>query len=200
MKEQMNKEQTNKEETTKEKNYIYLKAFAIIFYVIAVALIIYGIFSIVGYAYTIVSDSQSNWFVENNFFNPDDFADKFEDGLEHLNISGMIKGFEFIIGGVVCIVVGSILIKNYNKKTYKAQQKVEEEDAVNFIDTVRVTISEQLKKASEKISPAVDQKTETEEKEEKKPKQKIYCAYCGSELDENDKKCPSCGASKKFRK
>ena len=29
---------------------------------------------------------------------------------------------------------------------------------------------------------------------------KVYCAYCGTELDENTKKCPHCGANKKIEK
>ncbi len=182
------------EESKKEKNYIYLKAFAIIFYVIALILIVYGIFSIIGYAYTIVSNSQNNWFVENNFFDPDDFVDKFEDGMDHLNISGMIKGFEFILGGVVCIVIASLFLRSYNKKT-KPKIVEKEDETENLFDTIKITISEQLKSASEKLNPDGAEKQKKE-----KPKQKIYCAYCGSELDEQDKKCPGCGASKKFRK
>lgn len=37
--------------------------------------------------------------------------------------------------------------------------------------------------------------------QEKEPKQKhVFCAYCGNELDQNQKKCPYCGASKKISK
>ncbi len=31
------------------------------------------------------------------------------------------------------------------------------------------------------------------------PNEKVYCAYCGSELNINDRKCPNCGANKKIK-
>lgn len=35
----------------------------------------------------------------------------------------------------------------------------------------------------------------------REPKQNhVFCAYCGNELDQNQKKCPYCGASKKISK
>lgn len=184
---------TNNENT--EKNYKYLKVIAIILYIVAAALFIAGVCSIVGYALEVVTGTQ-NALSMKNFFDFEGFV-VYEDDLEHVDISGMISGISLIVFGSVCIVVASVLMRMYHKKTIIETSSVKDDN--NLFDSVKKSIADQLKAASEKLNPSQTSTDENKEKSEK-PKQKIFCAYCGSELDENDKKCPSCGASKKFRK
>lgn len=46
-------------------------------------------------------------------------------------------------------------------------------------------------------TPVEDTAPVEEKVEEKK---RIFCAYCGSELEESDKRCPNCGSSKKVKR
>ena len=62
-----------------------------------------------------------------------------------------------------------------------------------------IKMSRQHSKIQKTILSQVDRML-GEPAEEQEDKTKVYCAYCGTELDENTKKCPHCGANKKIEK
>lgn len=182
----MTKELENDENIEKvekpAKKCVYLKIIALILYFFALAAVIIGVVLTIERAIDAVGGYQ-------NLLPPDIDIDD----MPKLNINSMFTGFGFILGGIVIFIVASIFMGIYRKKN--APPKKEEESG-DFFDMVTKSITEQLKNVTEKLEGS-DSK---DKEEETKPKQKIYCAYCGSELSEEDKKCPSCGSSKKFRK
>lgn len=98
-----------------------------------------------------------------------------------------IVGFGSIINKIVsyiataftCSVCGSILLIISNSLKFKVKK--------DLIESKNNNVTESLND-----SKIID--------DEKSKKYRIICAYCGSELDLDDKKCPNCGASKKIQK
>ncbi len=98
-----------------------------------------------------------------------------------------IVGFGSIINKIVsyiataftCSVCGSILLIISNSLKFKVKK--------DLIESKNSNVTESLND-----SKIID--------DEKSKKYRIICAYCGSELDLDDKKCPNCGASKKIQK
>lgn len=74
--------------------------------------------------------------------------------------------------------------------------------AVFFVwGTVLLMISRKVKSNNQNTN--IDESAETMRMPqgiEEKPDERIYCAYCDNELDDYNKKCPYCGASRKIRK
>lgn len=68
------------------------------------------------------------------------------------------------------------------------------------VNDIKTTITTAIDKVSDSISKKIEESESDSNSESKVKKEKVYCAYCSNELDENDKKCPYCGASKKIRK
>ena len=68
-----------------------------------------------------------------------------------------------------------------------------------FVILKAIKMSRQHSKIQKTIMSQVDRML-VEPAEEQEDKTKVYCAYCGTELDENTKKCPHCGANKKIEK
>ena len=68
-----------------------------------------------------------------------------------------------------------------------------------FVILKFIKVSRQHSKIQKTIMSQVDRML-GEPAEEQEDKTKVYCAYCGTELDENVKKCPHCGANKKIEK
>ncbi len=180
-----------------DKNkYTWMKVISIILYVIATIILIVGVVSIIEYAMFIVTGNADNMHF-NGFFD-DEFFMEFEGDIMSPDIAGMASGIKFIVIAVILFAVATILMTVYRKRTRDLSPKQSDE---NLFDSVKQSITVSIKSVADKVSKTMSESLgETDNKEEKKPKQKIFCAYCGSELDENDKKCPSCGASKKFRK
>lgn len=98
-----------------------------------------------------------------------------------------IVGFGSIINKIVsyiataftCSVCGSILLIISNSLKFKVKK--------DLIESKNNNTTESLNDGK-----IID--------DEKSKKYRIICAYCGSELDSDDKKCPNCGASKKIQK
>ena len=97
-----------------------------------------------------------------------------------------IVGFGSIINKIVsyiataftCSVCGSILLIISNSLKFKVKKDLIES----------------------KNNNATESLNDGKPNDEKSKKYRIICAYCGSELDLDDKKCPNCGASKKIQK
>lgn len=97
-----------------------------------------------------------------------------------------IVGFGSIINKIVsyiataftCSVCGSILLIISNSLKFKVKK--------DMIESKNNNVTESL--------------NDSKPNDEKSKKYRIICAYCGSELDLDDKKCPNCGASKKIQK
>ena len=68
-----------------------------------------------------------------------------------------------------------------------------------FVIIKAIKMSRQHSKIQKTIMSQVDRML-GEPAEEQEDKTKVYCAYCGTELDDNTKKCPHCGANKKIEK
>ena len=58
----------------------------------------------------------------------------------------------------------------------------------------------QNKMNSKEYMPETGSENNDVQQKPEKKLEKVYCAYCGCELDVNQRKCPYCGASKKVQK
>lgn len=111
--------------------------------------------------------------VTERMFDYDDFEefdDFFSDGKLQSAISSFFSAFVLFIWGSVFMFIS-------NSKLIK--QKLEKKQ-------------EEQKQAEEKEQELPQVK--------EVPKKRYFCAYCDNELDENDRKCPYCGSSKKIQK
>lgn len=101
----------------------------------------------------------------------EEFDNFFSDGKLQSAISSFFSAFVlFIWGSVFMFISNSKFIKQQIEKKQEEQRKAEEAK----------------KQESSEIKEV--------------PKKRYFCAYCDNELDENDKKCPYCGAAKKIQK
>lgn len=107
----------------------------------------------------------------------------------------VIGSFRSFVTCIILCVVATILMIIYRNKNRNItfEEKNEDDSPVSKYKTMFKDIVDVVK---DKVKDATGSPIE----EKKEEKVHIFCAYCGSELDENDKKCPSCGASKKIRK
>lgn len=120
-----------------------------------------------------------NSFGDINGFGGDDF--ELDDFNENIVGFGSIinKIVSYIATAFTCSVCGSILLIISNSLKFKVKKDLIESKNNNATESLN-------------DSKIID--------DEKSKKYRIICAYCGSELDIDDKKCPNCGASKKIQK
>lgn len=147
-----------------------LKKIAIFLYILAFICLIVGIFQIASH----VTTETKHVFESIEDF--DDF-DNFDDYT--FSASKIESAISSIFSAVVLFVWGSVFMVISNSKQLK--QKIEQK---------RAEQEEQFRMRQEAQQQEIKQE----------PKKRYFCAYCDNELDENDKKCPYCGASKKIQK
>lgn len=162
-------------ELEKSKNSKVYKIIAIILYVIA------GAFFVVGLVFAL--RALSNIMPNLSLNLPTDVMSSSSQGVEY-SISDfgftyfmIALGLAFVATMFLCLSKRQVLSKS--KKSYNVSDFDKPVDVMKY---------------AEKPQP---QPYNEETKEEIK---KIYCAYCGTELDPTDKKCPNCGSSKKVQK
>ena len=121
-----------------------------------------------------------NSFGDINDFGGDDF--ELDDFNENIVGFGSIinKIVSYIATAFTCSVCGSILLIISNSLKFKVKK--------DMIESKKNNNNEEDLLNDSKID------------DEKSKKYRVICAYCGSELDIDDKKCPNCGASKKIQK
>ena len=114
---------------------------------------------------------------------------------------------------VVFVVIGfrdmfDYKVVNQNGSSAEVEYHLEFDETSYFTNagvffvwgSVLLLIARKMKANSKnEDSTAITQSSRMPEGMEK-PVEKIYCAYCDNELDLNEKKCPYCGASKKYQK
>ena len=158
---------------------------ALICYLAAIALSLYGIV-------VVISANMGSGSM--NFGYKLDEINEFMEDLIDDDIPMSYRGVMFIMIAVALTVLGTILMVVYKKLSLKYKnrtQTVEKESwfEINDTDVPQGTPQED--------SPVV---AIEQPEEENKSNVKIYCAYCGEELDAKDKRCPNCGATKKIKK
>ncbi len=162
-----------------DKKCKYLKVIATIFVIIGLVLFVVGVVDVFRNVFSIMQDN-SKFSLINDNFNKD------------IDLSKMFSGITFIGVAMALFIAAIVLFSIYRKKNMLSI--VEDEKTED-------SIFDKIEKTVKSVSETIRKATETEQKpqDEVKPKQHIYCAYCGSELDESDQNCPSCGATRKFR-
>lgn len=146
---------------------------ALVLRIVAIVLYIFAIVSFVLGFVHIVDESMLNF--GDDIYDLDRFDERFDGFGEILNSS-----MSYMFNAFVCMICGSVLLILSNSHKFRAKRdRLEERQVLEQI---------QNKEKEYKTN-------ETQQKN-----YKIVCAYCGTELDEEDKKCPNCGASKKIQK
>lgn len=163
-----------------KKQFVALKAIANILYVISAIILVYSVINI------IINVMDGINFSPN--FDPDNF-DMPSGGMNVAN--AIFNGARTIIISVVLFIIATVLMTIYRKKNKNT-----------IIEETTESPATKYKKMFRDIVNVVTDATDSDNNQEQKKEEKvhIFCAYCGSELDEKDRKCPSCGASKKIRK
>lgn len=168
--------------SNEKKSCTFLKVLAIILILVGIALFVVGIIQTIQFAI----DSAKNYSVLPS--DPDDFFDDdnpiFGGKSGTMNLAGYLGAIKYAAIGIVCIIVGMVFMLIYRRKN---RSNVFSGYEMPQTAPMAPLAQEETAPVEEPIVPA-------------KGKSKIFCAYCGCELDEGDKKCPNCGASKKFKK
>lgn len=148
---------------------------AIIFYVIGGALVGSGIYMFIkGFAGNVNFSLNLPSTIDPDFYGDLEF-DEVENGMFKT------RGIGLFMGGMALILIATMFIAFYKKPKIKVSHGGV---VVDFDNPINI----------------FTQTPNIEVKEEKKETKKIFCAYCGSELDINDKKCPNCGSTKKVQR
>jgi hypothetical protein len=167
---------TNINQDKKEDNKVcsFLKIISTILYIAAFVSFVVGVIKIIVFATSKVDIfyDDLNYFYENESTYQS----------SSVSISELISCF---VNAVVLAVWGTAIrfIANAVKNKSAATS------SKNMIKTI-----------SEKIMETAVKQSEIETKVETKKKSRFICAYCGNEINEDDRKCPCCGANKKIKK
>lgn len=151
-----------------------LKIIAIVLYVVA------GIFGVIGIAVAIKTMMSGNFHFSLQL--PGNIDSNESTGESEFKLSDFGSMY-FVIGIFVAFVATIFLVLSKSKK--KTITKVFSDSDYNMFTEVNDKPSKEQPKDPEPVEEKVEEK------------KKIFCAYCGSELEETDKRCPNCGSSKK---
>ena len=162
------------EEKKVKKNHIYLKI-AIVVFVVAAILIFSGVMTTIKNA----TNAMENGMPGNGEIVFDNDMSYSWKGTLDLDADQMFTGFALIAGGMFCVFIGIVLVVTdmHKNKTLTSLSKKMIDGVVGAAGYISSSIGEMSREIKEK--------------------RKVYCEYCGSQLEEDESKCPNCGASKK---
>ncbi len=165
-------------ESKPKKKKSVLRIISTILYIMAFASFVIGIIKL------IVTGTSTVFNGVNSFMEDEEMFEE--------NIMPSFSGvFSYFLTAIMLAVWGTVLLiiaRVIDKRT--------------FVDSTKSFIDDSIEKVADSISKLHNRINgqNPDGNSDQRPKLKVYCAYCGNELDEDERKCPYCGASKKIQK